>query len=90
VQEGAVALLDMLQQKLQRAPIDQAILLTRMCGHYLNLTAIAEQHFLYEPSPTLCACHMSAFRANQHCTMGRRLCGSQVHAHAHRYPFDLL
>lgn len=57
LQDGAVTLLNMLQQKLQQCPADQAILLTRMCGHYLNLTAIAEQHYMYAPlPPLLCAC----------------------------------
>jgi hypothetical protein len=50
MQDGAVSLLNMLKQKLQQAPADQAILLTRMCGHYLNLTAIAEQHYMFVSS----------------------------------------
>ena len=45
-----MALLTMLQKKLEQSSADQAILLTRMCGHYLNLTSIAEQHYMYAPS----------------------------------------
>lgn len=58
VQDGAVVLLNMLKKKLEHAPADQAILLTRMCGHYLNLTAIAEQHYMYAytPPPVLLLC----------------------------------
>lgn len=38
----------MLQDKLSKLPLDEAKLIVRMCGHYLNLTAIAEQHFMYD------------------------------------------
>lgn len=39
-----------LQKQLQQVKGLDTILVTRMCGHYLNLTAIAEMHHQYAPS----------------------------------------
>jgi hypothetical protein len=57
VQEGGKILQERLQQRLQKVSKVDANLMTRMCGHYLNLTAIAEMLHMCAPcSPcsTLC------------------------------------
>ena len=59
VQEGGQLLQARLQQKLQAVNMEDAVLMTRMCGHYLNLTAIAET--LHMCAPTLR--HASAARS---------------------------
>ena len=44
-QEASASLSENLAKELMELNIDEAIPLTRACGHYLNLTAIAElQH----------------------------------------------
>lgn len=51
-QEGANLLQARLQQQLQTLPAEDAVLVTRMCGHYLKLSGIAEQlHMCAPPSP---------------------------------------
>lgn len=53
MQDGSEHLKAMLQEKLASLPLAEAKLIVRMCGHYLNLTAIAEQHYMYAPPPRL-------------------------------------
>lgn len=51
-QEGAQLLLDRLLLQLRELSPEQAVLLTRMCSSYLNLSGIAEtQHMCARPSP---------------------------------------
>lgn len=51
MQEGGQLLQARLQQQLQEVSMEDAVLMTRMCGHYLNLTAIAETlHMCAHPS----------------------------------------
>jgi hypothetical protein len=54
LQDGAQMLLDRLLVKLRGLSPRDAILITRMCGHYLNLTGIAEtQHMCGFVNPPL-------------------------------------
>ncbi len=41
-QAASAMLSQRLAEELMAMPIDEALPLTRACGHYLNLTAIAE------------------------------------------------
>lgn len=64
-QEAAKFLAQKMADELTAMPIDEAMPICRACGHYLNLTSIAETHHRYLQLlflVVLCACS-SAIRA---------------------------
>ena len=46
-QEAAKFLAQKMADELTAMPIDEAMPICRACGHYLNLTSIAETHHRY-------------------------------------------
>ena len=63
VQEASKILEQKLVDDLMGMELEEAISLARACGHYLNLTSIAETHHRYQS----CACKLASSGASACC-----------------------